>query len=110
MKISPLFNYSGCFLNGAAHKTWICDTCSLFAFKYVHLSSSKGAKDNKNTALMALNYRYELFKATTATGEVVCSALVKDQCVRFNHDALPAAPRDISDRCYLTFCSDPKPV
>lgn len=106
MEISPLFNYSGCFLNGGAHKTWICDTCSLFAFKYVHLSSSKGAKDNKNTALMALNYRYELFR----WGEVLCSALVKDQCVCFNHDALPAAPCDISDRCYLTFRSDPKPV
>lgn len=41
------------FLNSRANKTWICDSCTSFAFKYVHLSSYKSAKDNKNTPPMA---------------------------------------------------------
>ncbi len=44
------------FLWNRAHKTRICDSCTLFAFKCVHLSSYKSAKDNKNTALIAENY------------------------------------------------------
>lgn len=49
-------------LNSRAYKAWICDFCSWFAFKYVHLSSWTSATDNKNCTQIAWNAIYGLFK------------------------------------------------